>query len=340
MKHWQKRLLVVGILGALGLFSLPGLSKAALLSGESIALSNPTTSQTGVTYSLIIGNQSTSLIRCVTVRVTDTLGSTGLPIGMDISTVTLNGSSDVVPTPASWTPVGVNATGIVTITNAVGESPVGGSNRTLILNGIKNGSANNTTYYAEVTTFSDAGCTTSVDTDGVALFIFTNGVLITSTVSETLNFSLTPSCSMGQLTPSSTGKCTLDMHASTNHATGYTISYIAPSTMHHVLNSDQVTAIGPIATASSFGVKQFGFNLMLNTTPAVGANSSGGSGTVSSPYNTANAFAFITSGGTVASSPTLTADTQYRISYIANTAPNMVSGDYVAQQTYTIVANP
>lgn len=340
MKYWQKRLLVIGTLGALWLFSLPGLSEAAFLSGESIALSNPTTSQTGVTYSLIIGNQSTSLIRCVTVRFTDTLGSTGLPTSMDISTVTLDGTSNVVPTPGSWTPVGVNGTGIVTITNAAGESPVGGINRTLILNGIKNGSVNNTTYYAETSTFSDVGCTTPVDTEGIALFIFTNGVLITSTVSETLNFSLSPSCSMGQLSPSTTGKCSLDMHASTNHATGYTISYIAPSTMHHVLNTDQITAIGPVATASSFGVKQFGFNLMLNSTPAIGANSSGGSGTVSSPYSTANAFAFITSGGTVASATTLTADTHYVISYIANTVPNMVSGDYVADQTYTIVVNP
>jgi hypothetical protein len=340
MKYWQKCLSVLGMLGILGFLIAPGLTKAALLTDESIALSNPVVSQTGVTYSLVVGNQSTALIRCITVRFTDTLGSTGLPAGMDLASAAFAGASTIVPTPGAWTVVPSNPTGKVTLTNAAGESPVGGINRTLILTGIKNGSINNTTYYAEVNSFSDIGCTTSVDTDGVALFIFTTGVLVTSVVSDTLNFSLSPTCSMGQLTPAAPGKCSLNMHASTNHLTGYSISYTAPDTMHHTLNADQVTAIGPTATASSPGIKQFGFNLKANTVPAIGVNPIGGSGTVSAPYDTANMFAFLTAGGGIASATTATEDTQYTISFIANTAPNMVSGDYIAQQTYTIVANP
>lgn len=340
MKQWQQRLGVLIMAGLLALLVVPGLTSAASLDSESIALSNPTISATGVTYTIIVSNQSAVTIECVKVRFTDTLGSAGLPTGMDISAVTLGGTSTVVPTPGLWTTTGVNATGEVSITKLLGETPAGGGSRSIVLSGIKNGSVNNTTYYAEISTYSNSSCTTLVDTDGVALYVFTTGVLITSTVADTLNFSIDPSCSMGQLTPATTGNCSLDMHASTNHATGYTISYTAPSTMHESLNADSITAIGATAATSTTGIKQFGFNLVANTTPPTGFNPSGGGGTALGQYAIANKFAFITSGANIASAAALSADTLYRISFIANTAPNMVSGNYVAQQTYTIVANP
>ena len=334
------RLFALGILAAAVLLALPPVLEAALLNGESIALSNPSLNQTGVTYSIFVSNQSTTTIRCITVRFTDTLGSNSLPAGMDISGASLDASSTIVPTPGAWTTTGVNATGIVSITNAAGEAPAGGSNQSIVLNGMENGSVGNTTYYAEVTTYSNVGCTTVVDNDGTALFIFTSGVLITSTVSDSLNFSLTPGCSAGALNESLARTCTLDMHASTNHATGYSVSYSAANTMHESGNLDSITAIGATAQPSTPGTKQFGFNLVANTAPVTGANPVGGSGTVVGQYGIADKFAFTTAGGLLATTAASSADTQYTVSYLVNVAPNMVSGNYVAQQTYTIVANP
>ena len=340
MVNWLRRSVLICIAIILGITSFPSFGYAALLNTESIALSNPGLSQSGVTYSMVVSNQSTAVIRCITLRFTGTLGSNSVPAGMDVSAVALDPTSSIVPTPGLWAPVGANGTGIVTITNAAGQSPVGGNNRTIILSNIKNGSAGNTTYYAELNTYSDVGCTASVDTEGVALFVFTSGVLITSTVLEAISFSITPSCSLGQLSVSQARTCTLDMNASTNYPNGYSISYSAPNTLHHVQNTDQVTAIGAVAGSSVPGTKQFGFNLVGNSLPFTGANPVGGTGVVSANYNTPNAFSFITSGATLASTSGLSANTHYTVSYIANIAPGMISGDYIEQQTYTIVVNP
>ncbi|MEK7184003.1 MAG: hypothetical protein AAB701_00580 [Patescibacteria group bacterium] len=340
MHKWLKPIGIGAIVALLCAVVRPVPAQAALFTLESMALSNPALNQTGVTYTMTVSSQTAATIRCITLRLTDTLGSNSLPAGMDISGATLSGTSTIVPTPGAWTPVGVNATGVITILNAAGELPAGGAGRTLVLGGIENGSTGNTSYYAELTTFSDVACTTAVDTEGIALFVFTSGVLITSIVVDALSFSIDPSCSTGGLNPESAGKCTLQMHASTNHATGYTISYSATNTLTHSQNADSVTPIGSTAQASQPGTKQFGFNMVANTNPSVGAGPAGGSGVVSSPYDTPNMFAFTTSGGPIATTATFSADTLYTISYIANTSPNMVSGNYVSSQTFTIVANP
>ncbi len=334
------RLLVVVCvaLTALQFFPLP--LEAAELTAESVALTDPTVGQAGVTYDIVLGGQSTAAIRCITVRFTGTIGTNDPPAGMDIGSAVFDAASTIVPTPAAWSAVGVNGTGIVMITNALGENPAGGANRTLILNGITNGSAGNTTYYAEVNTFADAGCTALVDTDGQAAFVFTSGVLVTSTVNDVLNFSLTPGCSAGELNQAAAKTCTLEMHASTNHPTGYSVSYSAVETMHEASHLDTIAAVGATAQTSAPGTKQFGFNLVGNMVPTTGADPVGGTGAAFGQYAIADKFAFTTAGGTIASAASSSSDTQYTVSYLVNVEPNMVSGSYVAQQTYTIVVNP
>lgn len=342
MKNWLRPLGGAAIVALLWVALVPPLADAAQLNLESMALSTPALNQTGVTYTMTVSNQSASTIRCIRLRLTDTLGVNSLPAGMDISGATLSGTSTIVPTPGSWTAAGVNATGIVTITNAAGEVPAGGAGRTLVLTGMENGSTGNTSYYAELTTYSDVACTTTVDDDGVALFVFTSGVLITSVVVDALTFSITPSCSAGVLVPTSAATCTLEMNASTNHATGYTISYGSATTLQHSQLGAE-SAVAPMSStgqASVPGTQQFGFNLVANTSPSVGANPTGGLGVALAPYNTPNQFAFATAGDELATTTGISNNTKYIISYLVNTAPNMISGDYVSKQTYTIVVNP
>lgn len=342
MKNWLRPLggVVIATLIWAGFF-LPH-AGAAQLNLESIALSTPALNATGVTYTMTVSNQSTTTIRCMRLRFTDTLGVNSLPVGMDISGAALSAASTIVPTPGAWAATGLNGTGIVTMLNAAGEAPVGGAGRTVVLTGMENGSTGNTTYYAELTTYSDVACTTTVDDDGVALFVFTSGVLITSVVVDALSFSITPSCSAGNLVPTAASTCTLEMHAATNHVTGYTISYGPATTLQHSQLGGEATVAPTSASGqpSNPGTQQFGFNLVANTNPSVGANPAGGLGTVIAPYDTPNQFAFATAGDALAETTGMSADTQYIISYLINTTPNMFSGNYVSNQTFTIVVNP
>lgn len=97
-------------------------------------------------------------------------------------------------------------------------------------------------------------------------------------------------------------------------------------------------------TTSTTGTGQFGLNLVLNTTPAVGASitpTSTGVNYKAQPtanYATPNTFYFNTAGDSVANSadggagPT---DAQiYTVSYIVNVPGNQAAGTYTTTLTY------
>jgi hypothetical protein len=96
------------------------------------------------------------------------------------------------------------------------------------------------------------------------------------------------------------------------------------------------------ATGSVQNSKQFGINLMANTTPVVGTAKSG-SGTgivpVSSGYDVANTFKFNPAGDIVATATVPTLTNVFTTSYIANIDAITAAGAYSTVLTYTATAN-
>ena len=160
---------------------------AASLTGGKIALSDSRPSGTSVSYDIEFDNVTASATRCLRVEFdTAADGTGGKPTGLDITSAAFSGTSDYVPTPASWTVANNNTTGVTSITLAGGETPGGASDRNLILTGITNGSTAETGYYVLFSTYNNVDCSTGAIDSGVGTFIYVTGQAVSLTVDPTL----------------------------------------------------------------------------------------------------------------------------------------------------------
>lgn len=153
-----------------------------------------------------------------------------------------------------------------------------------------------------------------------------------------ITFSLSAtSIDLGTLSSSAAKTASHTMTADSNSTLGYTIT-VAGSTLTSGANT--ITAIGATPAASLPGSEQFGINLVANTSPAVGANTSGSApiGSAANSYNTANYFAF-NSGDTVATSTVQVNQTIYTVSYLANITSATEAGTYTTSLTYSATVN-
>jgi hypothetical protein len=235
------------------------------------------------------------------------------------------------------------------------------------LDSITNPTTTNQTFYVRIATFASTDTTGSaIDTGTVAASTATQ-ITLTGTMPESLIFctggvinstSGIPDCSTatsGSITfnqlfsPADTATAHNQMAASTNADNGYSITYNGATLTS---GSNTVTAMSS-ATTGIRGTRQFGLNLVANTTttsnPAVGANVTPASNTtnykakVTTGYDTADTFKFTTSGDTVAQSndggtlgPT---DVQlYTVSYMANVSGGQPIGTYTTTLTYICTA--
>jgi hypothetical protein len=225
----------------------------------------------------------------------------------------------------------------------------------------------NLAFYVRVTTYASTDTTGGVTDSGVMAASTAQQITLTGTMPESLIFctggtiTLTsgiPDCSTASsgsisfnqlFSPADTATATNQMAASTNADNGYSITYAGPTLTS---GSNTVTAMSS-ATTGVRGTRQFGLNLVANTTttstPAVGANvnpaSNAGTlkGKVTAGYNTPDTFKFTTSGDTVAQSndggtsgPT---DVQlYTVSYMANVSGGQPIGTYTTTLTYVCTA--
>jgi hypothetical protein len=180
------------------------------------------------------------------------------------------------------------------------------------------------------------------DTGGASVRIITDdSVDIAATVAQSLTFSISDTAiGFGALTSGgarfATGDATgsgsevgaHDLVVGTNATNGYSLT--ASGTTLTAGGGATITAIGGTAAASSVGTEQFGMRF----------NASGGSGTVSAPYASAN-FAFDTAAfpDQIASATGASADTTYSARYLANIAANTDAGSYSATVTYVATAN-
>ncbi|MFA6255022.1 MAG: hypothetical protein WC675_03235 [Patescibacteria group bacterium] len=152
-----------------------------------------------------------------------------------------------------------------------------------------------------------------------------------------LSFSIAdPAIELGELTDSTTGRDSHTMVIDTNAVGGFVITVFGSTLTSGTNSIDALLA----ATASSPGLKQFGINLVANTSPLIGADPSGTApiGSAATGYNTANQFKFA-SGNTVASATNDISQTTFTVSYIANISTDTAGGTYTTTLTYSATSN-
>jgi hypothetical protein len=215
------------------------------------------------------------------------------------------------------------------------------------------------TFFVRISTYASTDTTGSAIDKGAVAASVNAQIQLTGIMPESLIFctggtigttSGIPDCTLATsgaiffnqlFSPTDTATASSQMAASTNAGTGYAISVSGPTLTS---GSNTIPAMTTTDT-SKHGVGQFGLNLAVNTTPAIGtaitpaANGTNykGQAVPSSGYDAADSFRYV-STDTVANSanggagPT---DSQiYTASYIVNVTGSQAPGTYVSTLTY------
>lgn len=180
---------------------------------------------------------------------------------------------------------------------------------------------------------------TASDTGQLAVAIVTNDQLsVTANVDPSLTFSISDNAvSLGTLSSTSVTPDAEIFEVSTNADTGYNVT-ITGNTLTHGNGTDVINEIGNTPATSTTNTEQFGINLVDNSSPNIGANPSGGSGSAASGFGTTNNFKYYAAGNpqTIASASGPSATTTFTISFIANIAAQTEAGTYTT--TLTLIA--
>jgi hypothetical protein len=312
---------------------LPTNAFASQITARSVTIGSSAPSAV-TTYSFAFAVPTTTAVKSAAFTLCTTAsGACTMPAGFSNSGVTLTAQPSGLGATTGWT-VDNTTAGTLALKNAT-NATLSSSNQTVGFTGVTNPSTLNATFFVRITTYSDAAYTTPIDAGNVAGST-AGQVTVTAIVNESLVFTLAAvTIPLGTLTTSTTGAGSTTMTASTNASSGYSISYTGTTLMSA---GNPITAIAP-AAVSTQNTKQFGFNLVADTTPTIGAAESGtGSGLPAAGYGTANTFKF-NSGDTVASASVPTNSNTYTASYIANIDGVTPPGAYSTTLTYVATAN-
>lgn len=325
--------------------AVPVFVEAASITGRKFTLSN---SNGGVSSNYTFDSSALptgTAVRSVKAEACTTAsGSCTTPSGFSANSANIAGQPTGLGATSSWTDD--SNTGNLRITHASNvTAPSGAVN--IQWTGVTNPTADNTTFYLRVTTYSDAAYSSALDTGTVAVST-AEQITVNATVDETLTFCTgtsgitNTSCagatgstvSLGTLTPSTTGASISQIGVSTNAASGYAIT-VSGNTLTSGGNNIDALAT---QTASTQGTEQFGINLRDNATPNIGSDVSGaGTATATANYNTADSFRFV-SGDIIASKNSADAHRLFTISYIANVAGNTSAGSYTTDLNFVATA--
>lgn len=318
------------------------------ISGKSVTMSNSVADASGVTYTLATSAlPSSTAIKSMEIKFCTSLsGGCIKPAGFANNSSTLASQPSGLGAASGWT-VSAVTDGSLRIVNAANVTAPSGL-VSVVWNGVHNPTNANETFYGTITTFSNSDWTGALDTGSVAMST-SSLIQVALSVGETLTFcsgiTITgQNCgtisgnqvNMGNGSPSATATGTSVMAASTNGSTGYTIT-VSGETLKS--GSNEITALAT-GGSSLTNNRQFGINLASNnTTPVVGAaTSGGGSGAAESNYGTNNTFRFA-SGEAVASAAGPTNANTFTVGYIANIDGTTPAGNYTTNLTYTATAN-
>jgi len=329
------RQICYGLLAVVLLFAyLPNVASAAQITGRKVTIGSSVASAS-TTYSFTFTVPQATVIKSASFSACTTASGscTPAPGFSNPNTSTLTAQPINLGDAAGWA-VDTTTVGVLKLKKTANVAAPTGS-QTVGFSSVTNPSATNSTFYMRIATFSDDAYTTGIDT-GVVAASTAGQITVTAAVDETLTFTLaTATVALGTLSTGVTGTGTSSMTLATNAATGYSVSYSGTT-----LTSGTNTITAMAGAASTTNSKQFGVNLMLNTTPAIGSNvSGGGTGAPAAGYGTTNSFKFLTTGDVIASATVPTNSNVFTTSYIANIDGATAAGAYSTVLTYTATAN-
>lgn len=334
-------------------WSVP-VAQAAVLTGGSVSLSDARPDQTSVSYTIDFDNVTTSTIKCIKAVFSDAATGGSVPTGMTTTGAAFGGTSDYVPTPASWT-ADAATNGTVKLTYTTGETPAAATDRTVILTGITNGSTADNDYFVQFNTYNNIDCSTSGVDSGTVTFIYTTGQAVSLTVDPSISFTVNTVASsqtvngatttvastattipLGTVTTSANAIAAHDLTVTTNAGSGYTIyaRYTASPTYDGDKTiSDGIT--GTNASPASFtspATEAFGYTTNDSTLTATGDGAARFT-------DTGNEWAkFTTSNAEVAYSSAAVSSQTTRTGYQVGIAGTTEAGSYTT--TVILTATP
>lgn len=329
--------------------------RVSALSSTSVTLSDPRPSATAVSYDFQSSGVTTSPIKCIRVEFdTAADGTGGKPTGLDITSAALSGTSDYIPTPASWSVANNNTTGVSSITFASGETPASAAARNVILTAITNGSTAGDDYFLIFNTYNNVDCATSPVDSSTIGFIYTNGQAVSVSVEGTLAFTVAGVTGNGSLavngatitsglaTTSTTipfGTATTvanrvaaqDITVSTNSGAGYTVYTRYTGQLTSGSNTiDNHTGTNAAPTVfSAAGTEAFGYTTEDATLSGTADRFTSSGGNKWAALSTTNAE-LIYSAAAVSNQTT-------RVGYQAGIANTTEPGAYTSTVIYTAV---
>jgi hypothetical protein len=331
---------------------VPQTANAAQITARKLTLSssNPAGSNATTSYTFNFTVPSGTTLQSLSATVCTTAsGACTTPTGFSNSSSTLASQPVNLGDATGWT-VSTATAGSLRLSKAGNAAAPTGS-QTVVFGNVQNPTTTNQTFFARVTTYSDASWTTPVDTGVVAASTATQ-IQLSGTIDESLVFctgtSITgqncgtvagSTVNFGTFSSTAASTGTSVMAASTNGVSGYSITINGSTlTCATCSGSPTIAALGS-QTASSPGSAQFGANLRSNTSPSTfGADPSGsGSGSYTANYGTANQYRFVTADG-VASAASATDANTFTTSYIVNVPGSQPAGTYTATMTYIATA--
>lgn len=346
IKKTGKIAIVLGIALALVLvYSVSYLAKAAEIANRKITLSDSRTSQAGVDY-VFEGDHTASTTRCIEVDFcTTATGTCTAPTGLTTASGDKGDSGDWSGwTYANWTFSSVDAN-TAQLTNSTGQD--GGNDYKCVFGNITNPSSSGTAF-ARIYTYSDATCTTEVDSGNVA-FAIVSGVSVSATVAESLTFTIEDSAlGFGEISTGSIRYATDDesgsnsepgagdpsqLTLSTNAADGATITIedvgngSTAAGLYNSAASKLISATAPSAVAAGTeSYAPYGKNAASGLSIATGFQSNGGTAVSRDPQT------FITASGPLSTNNT--ADLALKAGVSATTE----AGSY--SDTIILIATP
>ncbi len=327
---------------------LPVSVSAAQITSRKFTLSNSAGGGTSVAYtfdSAALPTTGTPVKSVAAQACTTASGACTTPTGFTSASSTLVAQPTGLGATTSWT-VDTASTGSLRITHATNvTNPSGAVN--IQWGSVTNPTAQNTTFYLRVTTYSDSAWTTAVDSGTVAVST-AQQITVTADVSESLTFCTgtsgitTSSCaaatgssvSLGALSASAVSSGTSQIGVGTNASSGYVVTINGTTLTCSACSGSPTISALATQTTSQTGVEQFGVNLRDNATPNVGTDPQGsGSGTPTANYNTVDQFRFVTADS-IASYTAGDLFRLYTVSYIANITTATEAGTYTSTMTY------
>lgn len=335
IKSFSKQVIYVLVAVVMLMSYFPRVASASSITPRKVVLGTSVPSLS-TTYSFLFTVPHTTVIESASFTACTTASGTCTPAaGFSASSSTLTSQPTNLGDTSGWT-VDTGTVNSLRISKTGNVAAPTGS-QTVGFSNVTNPNYPNQTFYIRIETFSDDAWSSSIDTGTVAAS--TAGTTsVGAAVDETLNFSLSDSSvDLGTLTKTSTGVGTSTMTVGTNAATGYSVSYLGTTTL---TSGTHIIDAMATAASSTMNSKQFGINLMHNTTPAVGLDKTGtGTGGATTGYDTLNQFKFNTAGDVVASASVPTNDNVFTTSYIANIDSSAAAGMYTTTMTYVMTAN-